>query len=655
MNNLTQVGRYRIKSLIGRGGMAEVYLAHDPKFNREVAIKLILAGQAVDAMSRARFEREARVIASLEHKSILPVYDMGETNGQPYLVMRYVTGGSMEQRLKRGPYSVAEIAAILPGIASALDYAHGRGVVHRDLKPANILFSAEGEAFLADFGLAKDLQGTLMLTSAGETMGTPAYMSPEQIKAVPDAPPDSRSDIYSLGVLLFHALSGKLPFESNSVFGMMDAHMRAPVPDICSVKTDLPKSLQTLFVKAMAKNPNDRYATAQALNAALNAAMNESLPVAYASKNQSKPAISPPQQQNVPSHSKATMRRGLLLGGGGLMLLGAGVALFPYLSTRLAAPTPEPSLAPIKPTETTRGAAAITNEPPTSVANTPVAPTRLPIATSRPTAVEQVATITPVRPTVPPQPTTTVGSPASVITLAPGVNIQLVRVPAGAFIMGSDKTKDPLANDDELPQHRLNLAEYWISKTKVTVAQFAAFVKATAYQSAASNDMVDKANHPVVDVNWHDCIAFCKWASTISKVTVALPSEAEWEKAARGSDGRLYPWGNEAPDATRCNFNSEVGDTTPVGKFGARGASPYGCDDMAGNVWEWTRSNYAEYPYKAEDGRETITNPTERVLRAGSFEEGPAFMRCASRYLNDPNIYTSLYGFRVVVARLPSP
>lgn len=667
MSNIKQVGRYRIKSLIGRGGMAEVYLANDPQFNRDVAVKLIIAVQAFDAMARARFDREARTIAALEHTAILPVYDMGEQDGQPYLVMRYVTGGSMEQRLKRGAYGLSEIAAMLPSLASALDYAHGRGIVHRDLKPANILFAADGQALLADFGLAKDLQATLMLSSVGAVMGTPAYMSPEQIKALPDVALDGRSDIYSLGATLFHALSGRLPFEADSMFEMLNAHMQTPVPDICRINPALPKPLQTVFNKAMAKDPAQRYATARAFNEAFQAAL--------AAKAAVKPALPQPQPGETKPDPPFYRRRAVLLGGGGLLLY-AGSQVLPSLFS--AAPTPTPTA--ILPTLTVPPRATPvmpTNAPPTvtvALPATPVVPTNAP-------------------PTVTVAPRVTASSPTSSvinrlsdnlveITLTPGVSMQFVRVSAGEFMMGSDKAKDPLAESDELPQHRVTLPEYWMGKTEVTVAQFTAFVRATSYKTQAEKDgksyvytgskweeisgadwahptgpssgVTQKQTHPVNHVSWDDSMAYLKWASEISKLEMTLPTEAEWEKAARGTDGRIYPWGNEAPDSTRCNFNLNEKDTTPVGKYGARGVSPYGCDDMAGNVWEWVRSEYKAYPYNISDGREDISNKKLRVLRGGSFSYNAGYVRCAGRGLNSPYDHYHNDGFRGSFARLPS-
>ncbi len=266
------------------------------------------------------------------------------------------------------------------------------------------------------------------------------------------------------------------------------------------------------------------------------------------------------------------------------------------------------------------------------------------------------------------------------LELAPGVTLELVCVPAGEFLMGSDKAQDPLAFDDELPQHRLHLPEYWIGKYPVTVAQFAAFVKATGYKTTAEqrgggwnwgkeikganwrqprgpgSDVAQKAGHPVTLVSWYDAIAFCAWASRVTGRQVWLPSEAKWEKAARGAGGRLYPWGNAAPTEELCNLNN-VQDTTLVGRYSPQGDSPYGCADMAGNVWEWTLSLWGRegekptfgYPYVASDGREdqTAGNDMRRVVRGGSFLNVARPVRCACRYGFVPEYRYDLLGFRV--------
>ncbi len=182
---------------------------------------------------------------------------------------------------------------------------------------------------------------------------------------------------------------------------------------------------------------------------------------------------------------------------------------------------------------------------------------------------------------------------------------------------------DKQASDDEQPQHRLTLPEFYIGKYPVTNEQYAAFVKATGQAAPRhwKNGQIPagKENHPVVNVSWRDAVAFCRWLSQASGKSLRLPTEAEWEKAARGRDGRIYPWGNQPPTKELCNFGGNVGDTTPVGQYPA-GASPCGALDMAGNVWEWTGSLYRPYPYQPEDGRNSPDGEGPRVVRGGSWD-----------------------------------
>jgi len=207
-----------------------------------------------------------------------------------------------------------------------------------------------------------------------------------------------------------------------------------------------------------------------------------------------------------------------------------------------------------------------------------------------------------------------------------------VHIPAGEFLMGSDKSKDKDAFNSELPQFRLHLPDYYIARTPVTNVQYKQFVEATGHQPPAqwSGGQIPKGKetHPVVYIRWPDAVAFCAWAN------VRLPTEAEWEKAARGDGGRIYPWGNEAPDATRCNFNNNVKDTTPVGDY-PKGASLYGCLDMAGNVWEWTSTkwlgNYEDYATKVDN---SLEGGGSRVVRGGSFVGYRGVVRCAARNYN---------------------
>ncbi len=251
------------------------------------------------------------------------------------------------------------------------------------------------------------------------------------------------------------------------------------------------------------------------------------------------------------------------------------------------------------------------------------------------------------------------------ISITSPIHLELVRVSAGEFLMGSDKG----AYNDEHPQHRIHIPEFYIAKTPLTNAQYAAFVKGTKHDIPKHWEKgeipSDKENHPVVYVSWRDAIAFCEWLSQETGQSFCLPTEAEWEKAARGTGGRIYPWGDNSPTSELCNFNNNVRDTTPVGQYSPQGDSPYGCVDMAGNVWEWTRSLWGKdrekpdfgYPYDPDDGRENpqAGNEVRRVLRGGAFVYNQRLARCAVRVGLLPYSRRRIYGFRLMVAAPFSP
>jgi formylglycine-generating enzyme required for sulfatase activity len=241
---------------------------------------------------------------------------------------------------------------------------------------------------------------------------------------------------------------------------------------------------------------------------------------------------------------------------------------------------------------------------------------------------------------------------------------EMIPIPAGEFLMGSDPDRDAISSESEKPQHTLHLPDYSISKTLVTNAQFLAFVKATRHKPPphwkAGAPPRGQDQHPVVYVSWHDALDYIRWLAEATDKPYRLPSEAEWEKAARGIEGHLYPWGDEWQSA-RCNSDEAgIDATTPVTSY-PQGTSPFGVLDMAGNVWEWTRSLWGKdyhgpdyrYPYDATDGREDESAPDEqmRVIRSGSFHNPSPIVRCAARYWLGPTIYQDNVGFRVVLPR----
>jgi tRNA A-37 threonylcarbamoyl transferase component Bud32 len=264
-----KISHYEIKGEIGRGGMATVYRAFDARFKRDVAIKLMAREFNHDLTFRTRFEREAQTIASLEHSAIVPVYDFGEEDDQPYLVMSYMPGGSLLDRIEAGSLELADIGTILQRVGAALDAAHGQGVIHRDVKPANILFDKHGDAYLSDFGIVKVSEATSQL-SGSAVIGTPAFMAPEMAKKDGLTP---LVDVYGLGVTLYHMLTGALPFEAPTLMGMLMAHLSEPIPNVREARPDLPGAMQDVINRALAKDPRQRYQSASALSADVQAAI----------------------------------------------------------------------------------------------------------------------------------------------------------------------------------------------------------------------------------------------------------------------------------------------------------------------------------------------------------------------------------------------
>jgi len=262
----SKIGRYQIRGEIGRGGMATVYRAYDPRFRRDVALKLLPREFLHDPTFRARFEREAQTVAALEHAAIVPVYDFGEEGDQPYLVMRLMAGGSLAEKLESGPLTLLEATRVVERIGSALDEAHLRGIVHRDLKPGNILFDHHRDAYLTDFGIVRLAEATASFTGSG-IIGTPAYMSPEQAHGTKEL--DGRSDLYSLGVVLYEMLAGKPPYQADTPIRVAMRHILEPVPRIRAERPDLSPEVESIITCILAKEPGERYSSSCALVADL--------------------------------------------------------------------------------------------------------------------------------------------------------------------------------------------------------------------------------------------------------------------------------------------------------------------------------------------------------------------------------------------------
>jgi serine/threonine protein kinase len=275
MENLTgkQFGPYQIVAPLGEGGMAAVYKAYQPGMERYVALKVLPRNYADDAQFVARFQREAKLLAQLQHPHILPVFDFGQAEGYTYIVMPFIQSGTLTDQLKGSPLSLPRIRQIITQVGEALNYAHARGMIHRDIKPSNILIDESGNCLLTDFGLARMVEDAVNLTSTGTIMGTPAYMSPEQGSG---SKIDARSDIYSLGVVLFEMATGRVPYQAETPIAVVFKHVQDPLPPARSINPDLPEAVELVILKSLAKNPEDRYPTAADMVRAIQSAVPES-------------------------------------------------------------------------------------------------------------------------------------------------------------------------------------------------------------------------------------------------------------------------------------------------------------------------------------------------------------------------------------------
>lgn len=692
-----QVDRYRVSQHLARGGMADVYIAEDVDLHRRVALKVMLDVLATDDSFVQRFRREARTVAQLEHPNIVQIYSTGLTPlGQPYLAMQFIDGSSLSEKLKQfaadGKLVPTEQALmIVRQIANALGVAHRAGVVHRDLKPGNILIRTDGTPVLVDLGIAA-VKGGPKLTQTGNLIGTPNYMSPEQVRG---QELDGRSDLYSLGVILYELLSGKRPFDAPESIAILHKHVyEAPEP-LQNLRRDL--SLATLEVvnTSLAKDPNDRYQNAAQMVAAIDRAMTAEsggAPVRQTTVwlpnpndsdfiSRDRVAFQPtgfptptPAGRGAARKMSPALVGGLLvvvvlIAAGLFFLFGGGEESDGQGETAVAVngsgatlivPTrnEEPTLA------TSTLGPTLTSLPPQPTATNTIFPTLTPL----PPVTESPA---PATNTPPPSATPTVAFPATYT----GRDGKLMRlVPAGEFIMGSTQTQVETAVTlcraspdrdscvfgefaSEMPQREVFVSPFYMDETEVTNNEYRACVSANfcnppdagsgTYSRSSYYDRPSAfGNYPVVFVSWGDARDYCSWAGK------RLPTEAEWEKAARGADGRTYPWGNTF-DTSRANTEDRGSEAiTAVGQYPS-GASPYGLLDMAGNVWEYVNDWFdPDYYASAPDADPPGPNASpsgEKVLRSGSYANYQHYARVANRGSVTATSSTQFRGFRCVI------
>lgn len=616
------LGRYRVIGQLGAGGMAVVYKAHDPQLDREVAIKVIKQDAfAPDQMERIlmRFDREAKILAGLNHPNIVKILDFGEQGDMPYLVMEYIAGHTLKKMLmdRRGvPVPWREAARMLAPIARALDAAHkhqGR-IIHRDVKPSNILIDQYGIPMLTDFGIARSLEsrGASRLTTTGGGVGTRAYMAPEQWSGQ-DA--DHRVDIYALGCVFFEMVTGRLPYLADTELALMAKKINEPPPSPSRLVPGLPDVVEFILLKSLANRPQDRYTDMGELAGILDGLARGILPEII---------MQPVRQPGVASRSLPYM-------------VASGIVLLLLVTVlALTMGRPGPASLPDVPTETTMPV-----EPSIPATHTEFTPP--PIETSLPT-------------------------PGNVPPVTRD-QAELVFVPEGEFLMGSNPS-EPYFWGAEAPKHTVYLDTFWIYITEVTNSMYRACVeddKCPVPQENHSHTIENYFNnpdydgYPVIYVTHADAATYCEWAGG------RLPTEAEWEKAARGTDGYLFPWGDgelqdyyanfcdegcpgHSVESTERGFDDGYRDVAPVGSY-PDGASPFGVLDMAGNVLEWVADWYAvDYYIRSPDANPMgPEDGTKNIIRGGSWWSLREGLRPAARASKSIDYSSDMVGFRCAV------
>ncbi len=667
-------GKYRILRLIGEGGMARVWLAEDVTFSqRKVAIKEPNLGLgSTDAREiTQRFQREVAVSAALADANtpnIVQALTAIDYEDGLLLVMEYMPGRDLRTRIQQHPQGMPldQVIQIAEDVLVALAgvHEHPLDIIHRDIKPSNILFDARGRARLADFGLAQvaDWSGERSQLLGRGHPGTLMYMAPEQEVGVGSL--STAADVFALGAVLFEMLTGK-KYKTVEP-GARPGQLRAGVP----------AWLDEFVVRATAQQPQGRWRDGGQMLAAWRKA-----------KSGGEIAPPPPPRQSEEPVPKPRSRVPVIATSMILLLItviGAYLIFKPSPSSQPMPPTPVP-------TQMERATTL-----PTAVVSSPATspPATSPPATSPP-ATSPPATPSPT-PTLAPTPTPTLGVGSTM--LSPKDRMIMQYVPAGEFVMGSndDQIQDMLNEcaacsadwfSDETPQHTVYLAAFWIDKTEVTNAMFAEFVSEQNYITDAERsgcgwiddgkdawECVEGASwrhphgpdstidglssHPVVQVSWHDAQSYCLWAGR------RLPTEAEWEKAARGPSARLYPWGNRF-DGNRANFcdmncpfewrNATIDDgyryTAPV-DASINSASPYGVTAMGGNVWDWVNDRYSETYFSISPERNPPGPSTGdyRVVKGGSWKNFPVILHAANRTRHSPDIQNASIGFRCALS-----
>jgi serine/threonine-protein kinase len=593
--------RYHIDAKVGAGAMGTVYCATRLLIGDLVAVKILHSEQVENPEMLERFRREAQAAARLKHPNAVAIYDFGvSSDGLVYLVMELVEGENLRAFVRRrGPLNLQTAGEIISQACAALDEAHRFNIVHRDIKPDNIVVTTTPTGLrikVLDFGIAK-LQDLTVdadhLTQPGAMMGTPHYMSPEQCLGEEI---DGRSDIYSLGIVLYEMLTGTVPFNSPTSTAIVVQQVTKAPPSLRTINNTVTPAVEAVVLRALEKQPQARPQTAGAFMQELTAAITgvritqpvipdtsqiNDVPPASSLGTAKAPEVEPITQFSTPLSESVTL---------------PGPHLFP--SEAAGSPPKSSRLVPLLITAFLLlimggAAAAWLLRAPGGVKQTTETQTSQDSSGETPSDASQSAdnTITEPDSAVPPEP-------------PPG----MAYVPGGEFMMGSE-----IGDELERPPHSVSVNAFFIDLYEVTNEEYKEFIEATGHKApqgwSNGHYRPGTARRPVTGVDWDDANAYAEWKGK------RLPSEEEWEFAARGTDGRRYPWGEQWKAKAANAASTGHAHADKVGGHPA-GVSPFGAYDMVGNVWEWTASDFTSYTGGQTSGESTDES---KVVRGGSY------------------------------------
>lgn len=610
------LGDYTITKSLGKGGFGSVWEAKSSD-GHSVALKVLNPQVLENEKVVRKFFHEAMILAKLDHPNICRLMEFFPDGNNYCIVMEYVKGTELKklmQQQKKLPHDLA--FKIAKQSLEGFQYAHESGILHRDIKPANIMVDKHGNSKIMDFGIAK--MSTAASHDTAASMLSIFYVPPERLDKSREI--DVRSDIYSLGLVFYEMFAGRRPFSATETAQVMFCHLNEIPEPPSKFAEEIPPEISQAILKSLEKDPDDRFADFRAFSNALGGEVDDIDDDTYTVDLDEGTILvdgaAIPMAAPVAEKKKAPI--GIIAAVLAVLVIAGAVG--GYFATRKG--------------KVTEGEAVVTTAPGEK---------------EKPPEDK------------PPHP----GWEKNAKGFWQGTHPQVkdasvqVMIPAGEFTMGSDKYSA------EKPVQKIYLDQYYIDKYLVTNAQFQKFVDESGYVTDAEKEgagmvrigrrwkkipgtnwkvpdgfaTIDgRENHPVAQVSYNDALAYCTWAGK------DLPTEAQWEKAARGPDGQEFPWGDSEPDDTMANFDNIVGTTSPVTEY-EKGQSFYGLNDMGGNVYQWIKDWYGT-GQRAEKNPTGPTSGKEHIIKGGSFVEGIESLRSANRDRYEPNYSSFLFGFR---------